>query len=61
MKHMLKGNYNLKGIEKIDALDSKEQTSLEQKFEAAAFEKLGGSITFVKKSASFVWKGKQDV
>lgn len=54
MDNLLKGNY------KVDVkVEPKKagKDSVETQFEASALEKLGGSIAFVKKSASFVWKG----
>lgn len=62
--NVLKGNYKIpeepeKEVEKPE----NSQSSLEQEFEAAALKSLGGSITFVKKTGSFIWKGddKKDV
>lgn len=56
MSDILKGNYKLNQ----DQLKQKrpgDSKSVESEFEASALEKLGGSIAFVKKSGSFVWKG----
>lgn len=57
----LKGNYELaaapptggKGTQQAPAPGA----SLEEEFERQALQKLGGSIAFIKKSKSFVWKG----
>ena len=55
---ILKGNYKIPDLEeKFNDPEDKKGASLEEEFEAAALKKLGGSITFVKKSGSFVWKG----
>jgi hypothetical protein len=61
MKEVLKGNYKLPERNSVVPPEKKPENPLEREFEAAAFERLGGSITFVKKSASFIWKGKRDV
>ena len=60
MKEILKGNYKVRSLETEAVPEKPAESSLEEQFEAAAFEKLGGSITFIKKSASFIWKGKRD-
>lgn len=57
MDNLLKGNFQVKRNVKAEALKSGDG-SLESEFEASALEKLGGSIAFVKKSSSFIWKGK---
>jgi hypothetical protein len=54
----LKGNYELAPA----AADrtpppAPSPASLEEEFERQALQKLGGSIAFIKKSKSFVWKG----
>mgnify|MGYP001595295441 CR=1 FL=1 len=55
---ILKGNYKIPDVEqKIEKPEDK-QDSLEQEFEAKALKALGGSITFVKKKGSFIWKGE---
>ena len=56
---ILKGNYQIPGLkEKLAQPDTnQDKKSLEEQFEAAALKRLGGSITFVKKSGSFTWKG----
>lgn len=54
---ILKGNYKIPKIEKSVEQPEKHQDSLEQEFEAAALKALGGSITYVKKTGSFIWKG----
>ena len=59
MDELLKGNYKVKTEVPVgDIKEKNEQAALESLFEASALEKLGGSICFVKKSSSFVWKGK---
>ena len=64
MSNLLKGNYNVPTPKKTDENNKSEiapEQSLEEKFEAEALTKLGGSITFVKKKKSpFVWKGEED-
>ena len=62
MNQFLKGNYRVKGMENVKMEKEKEEKSddvLQKAFENSALEKLGGSIAFVKKSASFVWKGQK--
>lgn len=55
----LKGNYDLAPA----AVDGKTPpaaptpATLEEEFERQALQKLGGSIAFIKKSKSFIWKG----
>lgn len=60
---ILKGNYKIPDLEEKVKTENKQLGSLEQEFEAAALKSLGGSITFIKKTGSFVWKGtdKKDV
>ena len=57
----LKGNYNLKknvsGPE--TKKDEKPEDSSTKDFEKFAREKLGGSIAFVMKKDTFVWKGPE--
>ncbi len=54
----LKGNYSLPFTP--SGAEAKPDTeSLEAAFERTALQKLGGSIAFVKKAGSFVWKGPQ--
>lgn len=55
MSEMLKGNYPLQV--RLPAEGDSAERSLEEQFEASALERLGGSMTFVKKSTNFVWKG----
>ena len=55
MNEMLKGNYKVKQQDKPKEAEAAQ--SLESLFESSAMEKLGGSMAFVKKSASFTWKG----
>lgn len=57
MSDMLKGNYPLDL--KLDVENQPAEATLEERFEAGALERLGGSMTFVKKSTNFVWKGDE--
>lgn len=58
MKGYLKGNYKIHRAKKI-APRAKPITS-EQEFEQKALEKLGGSVAFIMKSKSFIWRGDGD-
>ena len=60
MSKYLKGNYKLdpKAGRKSETGESKGK-NLEDVFESQAFQKLGGSIAFIKKSTKFVWSGKK--
>ena len=62
MKNLLKGNYeNPKKPEGNENSGTENrESSLEEEFEAEALRQLGGSITFVKKSNSFIWRGDED-
>ena len=54
----LKGNYDLAPAPgTTGAPAAPAAASLEEEFERQALQKLGGSIAFIKKSKSFVWKG----
>lgn len=56
----LKGNYDLAPANPVSATNdapSPTTASLEEEFERQALQKLGGSIAFIKKSKSFIWKG----
>ena len=55
MDKILKGNYQVPGLENTGVPTEEKPVSLEDEFEAAALRKLGGSITFVKKG--FTWRG----
>lgn len=56
MSRLLQGNYPLpSGPEKPKTEESKETST--QVFERRALEHLGGSIAFVMKRDTFVWKG----
>lgn len=57
MDKILKGNYKVPNMEGADTPKEETPVSLEEEFEAAALKKLGGSITFVKKS--FTWRGEK--
>ena len=56
--NLIKGNFKVKNEVKNKAQERK-SSELEKTFESSAFEKLGGSIAFVKKSTNFVWKGEE--
>jgi hypothetical protein len=56
MAKLMKGNYQLpKGKTKSRA--KKKTKNLTTKFEETALAKLGGSLCFVMKGDTFVWKG----
>lgn len=57
---ILRGNYKIPNLKEKLNQPTKATTekTLGEEFETAALKKLGGSITFVKKSGSFVWEGK---
>jgi hypothetical protein len=60
MNDYLKGNYDLASANPVGAkkdAPSPATASLEEEFERQALQKLGGSIAFIKKSKSFIWKG----
>lgn len=57
MTSYLKGNYRLP--KKVTARAKKSQQTTEQKFEQESLVKMGGSIAFVMKSKTFVWKGDE--
>jgi hypothetical protein len=50
---ILKGTYDLH----VSANKAAKEPSLEEAFERSALQKLGGSIAFIKKAGSFIWKG----
>lgn len=54
---ILKGNYKVPELEKKVQKPEDQTNSIEHDFEAAALKALGGSITYVKKSGSFIWSG----
>ncbi len=60
MSEILKGNFKAKNEPELEEPSVKEQT-LEEVFKAAAYKKLGGSVTFVKGKGkgSFLWKGEK--
>lgn len=68
MDEILKGNYKVPRLENADTPKEEKPVSLEEEFEAAALKKLGGSITFVRKSGrkpgkrsdSFIWRGENE-
>jgi hypothetical protein len=56
----LKGNYDLTPAGPAEGKTRPlvpAAANLEEEFERQALQKLGGSIAFIKKSKSFVWKG----
>lgn len=56
MANFLKGNYRLpKGKGKLRRRRSRK--NLTEQFEESALAKLGGSLCFVMKGDTFVWKG----
>ncbi len=57
MAPYLKGNYRLP--KKVKPKVNKNQPTIEQKFEQESLRKLGGSIAFVMKPKTFVWKGDE--
>lgn len=57
MAQYLKGNYRLP--KKVKARVNKSQQTIGQKFEQESLSRLGGSIAFVMKSKTFVWKGDE--
>ena len=61
MSEILKGNFRAKNEPTLEEKLEKEPT-LEEVFKAAAYKKLGGSVTFVKGKGrgSFLWKGGKE-
>lgn len=55
MSKYLKGNYQVQK-EKAEPVERAEET-VTQQFERRALERLGGSIAFVMKKNTFVWRG----
>lgn len=54
----LKGNYELKNAPVPSATDGRAaEELLEQEYYKAALGKLGGSIAFIMKGKTFLWKG----
>lgn len=64
MNSVLRGNYTLPNNDDAEHRPNKPEESpaqrLEKEFEAEALRHLGGSITFVKKSATFTWRKEKD-
>lgn len=58
MSDVLKGNYPL-DVKTPTAAEPAREATLEERFEASALERLGGSTAFVKKSSNFVWRGEE--
>lgn len=58
MAKFLKGNYRL-SRGKNRSITRKKQKSLTARFEESALAKLGGSLCFVMKGDSFIWKGDE--
>ena len=58
----LKGNYEVKNAPGPSPADGQGvEELLEQEYYKAAVEKLGGSIAFIMKGKTFLWKGDGDV
>ena len=57
MTEYMKGNYKLPESKKSAGSVPEAPKSGQDLYEAAALQKLGGSIAFIKKSSSFVWNG----
>jgi len=58
MGKLLKGNYEL-GKGKNKSIKRARKKDLTAKFEESALAKLGGSLCFVMKKNTFVWKGDE--
>lgn len=56
MARLLKGNYRMPKSKRKSA-SAKPKKDLTDKFEGSALAKLGGSLCFVMKKNTFVWKG----
>ena len=59
MSEMLKGNYRVEKQVEVQADNKERDASIEALFESSAMEKLGGSMAFVKKSGTFLWKDEK--
>ncbi len=57
MLKFLRGNYRLPRNRKGSLPVQKPKKDLTDKFEESALAKLGGSLCFVMKKDTFVWKG----
>lgn len=55
MSRYLKGNYPLPGDKGSSSEENPENPT--EEFERKALERLGGSIAFVLKKNTFIWKG----
>jgi len=58
MSKYLKGNYDLPKRKK-KSVTRKPKKDLTDKFEESALAKLGGSLCFVMKKKTFIWKGDE--
>ena len=58
MPEFLKGNYKLAKKKSVSVAKKNGQKDLTQQFEESALAKLGGSLCFVMKKNTFVWKGE---
>ena len=58
MAKFLKGNYGLRRG-KNRSITRKKRKDLTARFEETALAKLGGSLCFVMKGDTFVWKGDE--
>lgn len=55
MSEFLKGNYEV--TTKIETQEPSKAEAIEQEFYRRAHQRLGGSIAFIMKSKSLLWKG----
>ncbi len=56
MRKIMKGNYQLPRGKK-GSVSRRPKKDLPDKFEESALAKLGGSLCFVMKKHTFIWKG----
>ena len=59
MSEFLKGNYKVTG--KIETQEPSKVEAIEREFYRRAHQRLGGSIAFIMKSKSLLWKGDKKV
>lgn len=57
MSRFLKGNYEVPDLSTAPEPEEPASPTLTEQFEKAALAVLGGSIAFVSKEKSFVWRG----
>jgi len=60
MPDFLKGNYQVPDSGKKKPSKKAKSQSLTDQFEESALAKLGGSLCFVMKDATFVWTGDEE-